>query len=104
MRGDLYELAAPRGARGDEQQGGRFAVVLQSDDLLLSTVLVAPTSTSARPAIFKPEVEILGTTTRVLVEQTTAVDPARLGRWVGRLSHAELHEVGEALLLALALD
>lgn len=104
MRGDLFELTAPRGARGHEQQGRRFAVVVQSDDLLLSTVLVAPTSTSARPAIFRPEVEIQGTTTRVLVEQTTAVDPARLGRWVGRLGHAELREVSEALLLALGLD
>lgn len=40
----------------------------------------------------------------VLVEQLVAVDPARLGPMVGRLSHAELAEVDGALRLALALD
>jgi mRNA interferase MazF len=40
---------------------------VQSDVLhLLSTWLVAPTSTAARPATFRPSVEIDGTETRVL--------------------------------------
>ena len=43
---------APRGARGSEQQGSRYAVIVQSDDLMLSTVLVAPTSRSAPPRSF----------------------------------------------------
>ncbi len=104
MRGDVYALTAPRDARGHEQRGPRFAVVVQSDDLPLSTLLVAPTSTSARPTIFRPEVELAGTTSYVLVEQTAAVDPSRLGPFAGRLSHAELAAVEDALRLVLALD
>lgn len=104
MRGDVHELPSPRGARGHEQTGRRFCVVLQSDDLPLSTVLVAPTSTSARPTSFRPTVDMLGSETLVLVEQTTAVDPSRLGQWRGRLSHRELIDVQDALRLVLALD
>lgn len=104
MRGDVHELPAPRGARGHEQQGRRYAVIVQSDDLPLSTTLVAPTSTSARPTTFRPGIELLGRQMLVLVEQTTAVSPERLGRWVGRLSLDELRDVESALRLVLALD
>ncbi|MFT4125191.1 MAG: type II toxin-antitoxin system PemK/MazF family toxin [Gordonia sp. (in: high G+C Gram-positive bacteria)] len=104
MRGDVYHLRAPRGVRGHEQRGARFAVIVQSDDLnLLSTWLVAPTSTSARPATFRPTVEIDGTQTRVLVEQTSAVDPIRLGDHIGNLSFHELRAVDAALRLVLSL-
>ncbi len=105
MRGDLYRLKAPRDARGHEQQGPRFAVVVQSDDLPLSTWLVAPTSTGRRGASFRPEIEIGGVATRVLVEQLTVIDPeVRLGEFVGRLSSVELAEVDAALRAVLALD
>jgi mRNA interferase MazF len=77
--------------------------VVQSDDFPLSTWLVAPTSTSARPASFRPEVEVDGRTTRVLVEQTTAVDPTRLGANVGHLTFDELRHVDAALRLVLNL-
>lgn len=103
MRGEVYRLRAPRDARGREQAGPRYAVVVQSDDLPLSTWLVAPTSTSARPASFRPEVEIAGRATRVLVEQTSAVDPSRLGDHVGRLTFPELRQVEAALRLVLEL-
>jgi len=39
----------------------------------------------------------------VLVEQTTAVSPERLGESVGRLSGAELRDVDAALALVLGL-
>ena len=82
MRGDLYRLKAPKDTRGHEQAGGHYAVVVQSDDLPLSTW-----------------------TTRVLVEQLTVVDPQkRLGEFAGRLSSDELRAVDEALLAVLALD
>lgn len=48
MRGDLYRLKAPRDSRGHEQAGQRYAAVLQSDDLPLSTWVIAPTSTGRR--------------------------------------------------------
>lgn len=103
MRGDVHELKAARDARGHEQSGNRFAVVVQSDLLPLSTWLVAPTSTSARPTSFRPEVEINGKTTYVLAEQTAAIRPERLGRIVGHLSHRELAAVDTALRTVLGL-
>ena len=89
--------------RGHEQGGFRYAVVVQSDALPLSTWLVAPTSTSALPAGFRPEVRIAGTTTRVLAEQAAAVDPGRLGERVGHLTFDELRRVDAALRLVLDL-
>ena len=77
--------------------------MVQSDHLPLSTLLVAPTSTSARTASFRPEIDIGGQPTRVLVEQTAAVDPTRLGEHVGNLSHAELDRVDAALRVLLDL-
>ena len=93
-----------RGARGREQRGARFAVIVQADEFLdLSTVLVSPTSTSARPASFRPTITLEGQETRVVVEQTTVVDPERLGRSAGRLDANELRSVDEALMLVLGL-
>jgi mRNA interferase MazF len=103
VRGEVYRLKAPRDARGHEQAGSRYAVVVQSDDLPLSTWLVAPTSTSARAASFRPEVEIDGRTTLVLAEQTAAVDPSRLGDSAGHLTFEEIRRVDAALRLVLSL-
>lgn len=103
MRGDIHRLKAPRGTRGHEQRGPRFAVVVQSDSLPLSTLLVAPTSTSARAASFRPEILLDGITTRVLVEQTAAVDPARLGQQVGHVGFDDLRHIEAALRIVLEL-
>lgn len=103
MRGEIVRLAAPRGGRGHEQQGRRFAVILQSDDLPLSTLIVAPTSTSARPASFRPQITVEGAETRVLIEQMAAVDPTRLGEGVGYLSADELSSVDDAIKVVLEL-
>jgi mRNA interferase MazF len=56
VRGDLYRLRSDKDTTGHEQRGPRYAVAIQSDGILLSTLIVAPTSTSARPAIFRPDV------------------------------------------------
>jgi mRNA interferase MazF len=104
VRGEIFRLPAPRGTRGREQRGARYAVVVQADEFMaLSAVLIAPTSTSARPASFRPIITLVDTQTRILVEQTTVVDPQRLGRSAGRLDPAELQDVDEALALALGL-
>ena len=104
VRGEVFRLPAPSRVRGHEQRGARFAVVVQSDDLLeLSTVLVAPTSASARAATFRPTIELLGQETRVLVEQTTAVDPQRLGASAGRLGTREMRAIDDALRVLLGL-
>lgn len=104
VRGEVFSLPSPRAARGREQRGARFAVIVQADEFLgLSTVLVAPTSRGARPASFRPAIDLAGATTRVLVEQTTVVDPERLGRSAGRLDAGELQRVDDALALVLGL-
>lgn len=104
VRGEVFRLPSPRTARGREQRGARYAVVVQADEFMaLSTTLVAPTSTAARPATFRPAIELDGNETRVLIEQTTVVDPERLGRSAGRLDADELLAVDEALALVLGL-
>lgn len=103
-RGDVFSLRLPRGI-GHEQYGKRYGVIVQSDALLpRSVVLIAPTSTSARRASFRPEVEIEGTETRVLVEQTGAVDVNRLGEIAGHLSSEEQWGVDAAILTVLGLN
>ena len=101
MRGDVYRVSSPRSSRGHEQTSARYAVVVQSDALPLSTWLVAPTSTAASAASFRPEIVIGGKRTRVLAEQTSAVDPERLGAQAGHLSCEELRRVDAALRLVL---
>src|SRR3954454_17966964 len=102
-RGDVYRGRLPAGRR-HEQRGPRYAVVVQADELLgLSTALVAPTSRSAAPATFRPEVDVAGELTRVLVEQLRAVDLERLDRHSGRLTPDEQRAVDEALELVLGL-
>jgi mRNA interferase MazF len=104
VRGEVFRLPASRGARGHEQRGARYAVVVQADEFLdLSTVLVSPTSTRALPASFRPTITLDGQETRVLVEQTTVVDPQRLGGSAGRLDATKLRSVDEALMLLLGL-
>ncbi len=105
MRGDVYRLKAPRDLRGHEQAGPRLAVVVQSEDWALSTWIIAPTSTGAAPSRIRPEVEVGGQRTRVVVDQLTAVDPEyRLGDLIAHLSLAEMQAVDRALLMVLALD
>ena len=104
VRGDIYRLPERRNAIGHEQRGVRYAVVLQTDELPLSTLIVAPTSTGARSASFRPEIDMQGTRTKVMLEQSFAADPQRLGEFAGRLSANELAEVETALRLVLGLD
>jgi len=103
LRGDVYRFKLPKGV-GHEQHGDRFGVVVQADELLpRSVVLVAPTSRSARPASFRPEIEVEGDTTRVLVEQVGAVDVRRLGILSGHLTREELWGVDDALMTVFGL-
>ncbi|MGZ4104510.1 MAG: type II toxin-antitoxin system PemK/MazF family toxin [Actinomycetota bacterium] len=102
-RGNVFELRLPRGT-GHEQRGKRFGVVVQADELLpRSVVLIAPTSRSARPASFRPEVVIDDQVTKVLVEHVGAVDATRLGRLVGHVTPEEMWGIDEALLTVLGL-
>ena len=103
-RGDVHRFRVPKG-HGHEQRGERYGVVVQADELLpRSVILVAPTSRSARPASFRPEVDVAGESTRVLVEQLGAVDAQRLGTRVGHLTAEEMWAIDDALATVLGLD
>jgi mRNA interferase MazF len=82
VRGEIYELCAGPQAKGHEPQGRRYAVVVQTDHLTLSTVIAAPTSTSARDAHYPQH---------------------RFGRRVGRVSPAEQQEIDRAVTSVLGL-
>lgn len=103
QRGDIYELRLPKGT-GHEEHGRRYGVVVQADALLpRSVVLIAPTSTSARPASFRPEIDIDGIATRVLAEQVGAADLSRLGTAIGRVNIEQQWNIDAALLTVLGL-
>ncbi len=103
VRGDVHAITLPSG-RGRVQSGRRFAVVVQADDLLvLSTIVVCPTSASTPPASFHPEILIGGEPTHVLCEMVGAVDARALGEHVGHLTLDELRAVDDALELVLDL-
>ena len=103
LRADVHEFHLPRGI-GHEQQGRRYGVIVQANELLpRSVVLVAPTSRSAKPASFRPEIDLLGETTRVLVEQIGAVNAGRLGELGGRVSPEQQWGIDDALMTVLGL-
>ena len=103
-RGDVFALRLPKGV-GSEQFGPRYGVVVQSNALLpRSVVLMAPTSQSAKPASFRPEIDIDRSETRVLVEQVGAVDLSRLGDLVGHVTAEEQWGIDAALMTVLGLS
>ncbi len=103
VRGDVHAITLPR-KRGHVQQGRRYAVIVQADDLMtLSTVVICPTSTSAFPASFHPEVNLLDRPTQVLCEMAGAVDARALGESVDHLSLEDIRAIDDALLLVLDL-
>lgn len=103
VRGDVHAITLPR-KRGHTQQGRRYAVIVQADDLLaLSTVVICPTSRSAFPASFHPEISLNGKATQVLCEMIGAVDARALGKRVGHLTLDEQRSLEEALKLVLDL-
>jgi mRNA interferase MazF len=104
VRGDVYPIEGIKDRRGHEQSGPRFAVALQSDDLLLSTVIVALTSTSCAPSMNRPEVDLAdGRTTKIMVDQITVVVWSRLGDPIAHLSHDEMQAVDVAICNVLSI-
>jgi mRNA interferase MazF len=103
VRGDIHQIKPP-GKRGHIQEGRRYAVIVQADDLLaLSTVVICPTSRSAFAASFHPEIKVDDQPTQVLCEMVGAVDARALGDRTGHLTRDELRSVEDALLLILDL-
>jgi AcrR family transcriptional regulator/mRNA-degrading endonuclease toxin of MazEF toxin-antitoxin module len=101
-RGEIYRLKPPRGSR--RQTSPQYVVLVQAAELLaLRTALIAPVSSHAEAATFRPEIELDGEPARVLVERLRAVDRKRLAKRVGRLSTSEQEKVDKAMAAVLAL-
>jgi mRNA interferase MazF len=67
-------------------------------------ITVVPTSTSAQPAVFRPELEVMGTRTRFLVDQIRTIDVAYVhGDPVGYLDRDDLAAVEHAVARYLRL-
>lgn len=74
IRGAVYRVDLGDAKRGHEQRGRRYGLVLSPTSMPWSVATIVPTSTSAQPAVFRPELEIAGSPTRLLVDQIRTVD------------------------------
>lgn len=97
IRGAVYRIDLGR-PRGHEQGGKRLGLVMSPSDSPLSIATIIPTSTSAGPSIHRPELEIAGRPTRLLVDQIRSIDTNHIvGDPVDYLSRDRLAEVELAL-------
>jgi len=97
IRGAVYEanLGAPR---GHAQGGRRLGIVVSPSKFPWSVATIVPTSTSATPSVFRPELEFLGRATRVLTDQITTIDTDYLSvEPVDYLTRDQLAEIDHAL-------
>ncbi|MDO8143490.1 type II toxin-antitoxin system PemK/MazF family toxin [Isoptericola sp. 178] len=103
IRGAVYPVDLGE-ARGHEQGGKRYGIVVSPSSAPWTVATVVPTSTSARALSFRPELEVAGKLTRVLVDQVRTVDVVYLGDDpVDYLAHDDMVLVEEALARYLGL-
>lgn len=97
IRGAVYRIDLGQ-ARGHEQRGKRLGLVVSPSESPLSVVTVIPTSTSAQPAIHRPELEVAGRLTRLLIDQIRSIDTDYVvGDPVDYLARAQMATVELAL-------
>lgn len=97
IRGAVYRIDLGQ-ARGHEQRGKRLGLVISPSESPLSVVTVTPTSTSAQPAIHRPELEMAPRATRLLVDQIRSIDTDYLvGDPADYLSRDQMADVDLAL-------
>ena len=104
IRGAVYPIDLGEAKRGHEQRGKRLGLALSNRYDRWSTVTVIPTSTSAQPAVFRPEVVLAGRDTRLLVDQMRSIDTRFVvGDIVDFLSHEDMEQVEYAVARYLGL-
>lgn len=104
IRGAVYRVDLGDAKRGHEQRGRRLGLVLSPSSMPWSTATIVPTSRSAQPAVFRPELEVAGASTRFLVDQIRTVDVRYVhGEPVHYLERDELAEVEHAVTRYLGL-
>lgn len=104
IRGAVYPIDLGEAKRGHEQRGKRLGLALSNHSDRWSTVVVVPTSTSAGPSAFRPEVVVAGRETRLLVDQMRSIDTRYVvGDLVDFLNHEDLEQVEYAVTRYLGL-
>ena len=104
IRGAVYRVDLDDTKRGHEQRGRRYGLVLSPTSLPWNVVTIVPTSTRAHPAVFRPELEIMGTSTRFLVDQIRTLDVGYIhGDPVDYLERDELAKIEHAVTRYLGL-
>ena len=103
VRGEIFRLPAPRNPRGHEQRGTRFVVIVQADEFLPEHRPRLTHLDERAPSELPPNDHARRRPDTRPVEQTTVVDPQRLGQSAGRLDANELRTIDEALMLVLGL-
>ena len=104
IRGAVYRIDLGQ-ARGHEQRGRRLGLVVSPSESPLPVVTVTPTSTSAQPAIHRPELEVAGRPTQMLVDQIRSINTDYLaGDPVDHLSRDQMAEVELAVAHYLGID
>ncbi|WP_280266343.1 type II toxin-antitoxin system PemK/MazF family toxin [Nocardia wallacei] len=103
IRGLIHRIDLGEAKRGHEQRGRRYGVVLSRTDWTMVTVV--PTSTGAAPSLFRPEVEIDGRPTRLLVDQIRSINVDFLkGEPVGYLSQRDMARLDATIIRYLGLE
>ena len=103
IRGAVYPVDLGDAKRGHEQRGRRLGLVISIENAW-STVTIIPTSTSAQPAVFRPDVVIAGRDTRILTDQIRTIDTAYVtGELVDYLSGDDMAQVEHSLSRYLGL-
>lgn len=104
IRGAIYRIDLGQ-HRGHEQGGRRLGLVVSPSDSPLSVATIIPTSTSAGQSIHRPELEIAGRSTRMLVDQIRSIDLRYVvGDPVDYLTRDQLNEVELALVHYLGVQ
>ena len=104
IRGGVYPVDLGDGKRGHEQRGRRLGLVVSIEQDAWSTVTILPTSTGARPAVFRPGVVIAGRDTKILIDQIRTIDSRYVsGELVDYLSRDDMTHVEHGLSRYLGL-
>jgi mRNA interferase MazF len=104
IRGAVYPVDLGHANRGHEQRGRRLGLIISIEQNAWSTVTILLTSTSAQPAVFRPEVVIAGRDTKILIDQIRTIDTGYVtGELVDYLSRDDMAHVEHSLSRYLGL-
>ena len=104
VRGEVW-LVALDPTLGSEIRKTRPCIVVSPPEMhdFLRTIIVAPMTTSSRPAPFRIPLRFGGKNGLVLLDQTRTIDKRRLAKRVGRVSPATLRSTLAALQQIFAM-